>query len=607
MSFKIFSQQLFGKIKPVGVIEKKRKLLFDDYNEFLKVQSSEELARYFELETFTGSQEFKKKKAEIEALQFKGSKEFNQLAELEKLKKASTIKNYFKVAGSNDLKRFEGLKNSDKLNEYDNLLEYIKEGQFEKDKSEIKKQVFKGSVEEKHWNDFKKLDKSAAIKAYKELHESAELKKHNVFSESEKLKNFVQLRNLPDKDKQKNKELKSLQRDQEIKSYFKFEKSKKLKLYHEITGSHDLKRYHELKVYIEKDEFKIRESFLKDKKKFEKSEAFKKHSRFKQLVSDADVKFLLKFEKSRLYKNYLNVVDSFDLKRYHELREIVSSEEFKQRKIYLEDKKKWEKTEEYAQLQEFTTLKKLPHLVKYFKYKGKNDFEFFENWEVVFEDDFKAPKLNAEKWSLKSYIADKLLGDNYSLAGDLQVYTNGENVKTNGKLNIQVRKEKRTGKVWNTSSGFLPVELDYTSGNISSWNSFWQGDGLFEAKINFQPVKEVVSSLYLAGENNLPRINFVEMGIKNHVGISSLNGAGKVNIIGLDISNLKKGWYIFSVEKQGNSLTWKINESEVFAMQGDKLDSRLHINASTLVLNEIPGSKMPVDFEIEWVKCYRKK
>lgn len=607
MSFKIFSQQLFGKIKPVEIIEKKRKKLFDDYNEFLKVQDSEELIRYLELETFTGSPEFKMKKEELEALQFKGSKEFNQLAELEKLKKTKAIKNYFKVAGSNDLIRFERIRNSEKLNEYDNLLEYINEGQFEKDKSEFKNQVFKGSVEEKHWLDFKQLDKSAAIKAYKELYESEVLKKHDNFSKSEKLKNFVQLRNLPDKDKQKNKELKSLQRDQEIKSYFKFEKSKKLKIYREIAGSHDLKRYHELKEFVEKDEFKKRETYLKDKKKFEKSEAFKKYSRFKQLASDTDIKFFLKFEKSKLYKNYLTVFDSFDLKRYYELQEIISSEEFKFRKNYLEDKRKWEKTEEFATLQEFTAMKKLPHLVRYFKYKGSNEFNFFENWEVTFEEDFKTPKLDSEKWSFKSYIAEKLLGDNYSLAGDLQVYTNGENVNTGGKINIQVRKEKKAGKVWQMSTGFLPVELDYTSGIISTWKSFSQEDGIFEAKISFQPVKEVVSSLNLAGEINLPRINFVEMGIKNHVGISGLNRSGKIEINGLDISNLKKGWYIFTIQKKGNSVAWKINESEVFAVQGDKLNSRLHLNASSLVVNDIPSSKLPVNFEVEWIKCYRKK
>ncbi|MEZ5104691.1 MAG: hypothetical protein R2757_09370 [Draconibacterium sp.] len=608
MSFKIFSLQFRGKIKPVEIIEKKRKSLLDDYNEFLKVEVSEDLKKYIELDSRVTSAEFKKKKAEIEALHFKGSKEYNQLKEFEKLQKNSAIKNYFKIANSADLKRYESLKGSEKLSEYDKLLEYMKEGQFTKDKDEITKQVFKGSVEEKHLKDFKQLEKSAGIKSYNELVSSAQLKKHEEFSESGKLKSFLQLRNNSGIDKEKAKELKKLKNDAEIKSYFKFEKSKKLKLYRETEGSHELKKYNELKTFVESDDFKKREQFLKDKKKFERSEAYKKQESYKRLANDSDVKFLLKFEKSSLYKNYLNVADSFDLKRYHELEKIIGSDEYKKQKAYLEDNKKWEKTEEFALSQEYEQMKKLPHLVKYFKYKNSNSFNFFKEWEITFEDDFTASKPNAEKWAFTSYIANKMLGDNYSLGGDLQVYTSGENIKTNGKLSIEVKKEKKTGKVWQVTSGFLPVELEYTSGIVSTWNSFWQGDGIYEAKIKFNPVKEIVSSFYLSGENNLPRVNLLEMGTKNSVGFSSVNSSGKVETNGLDISNLKpEKWYIFTIEKTSNNYTWKINETEVFAAQNSEPGANLHLNASSMVVYDVPSSKLPASFEIEWVKCYRKK
>jgi len=559
------------------------------------------------LKKYTGSEAFRKAKTEIEGLRFRGSKEFNQLKELTKLKKTPSIKNYFKLAGSAQLKRFEGLKDSTKLAEYDQLLEYVKEGRFEKEKNEIKRQVFKGSVEEKHWLDWKRFEKSPGIRAYNELHDSVALKKHEAFTGSEKLAKRMTLRNEPEKDKSKKAELRKLERDAEIRSYFKFERSKKLRLYREMVGNHELKKYHELKAHVESDEFKEREQYLKDRTKFEKSEAFKKYSKFKQLAADEDVKFFLKFEKSGLYKNYLNVADSFDLKRLRELEAIISSEEYKQRKAYLEDKKKWEKSEEHKQLLEYLMMKKLPHLLKYFKYKGTNAFSFFENWEVVFEDDFVAPKLDAEKWSSRSFLAGKMLTDNYSLAGDLQAYTNGENLKAGGKLSIEVRKEKKKGKVWQPTAGFLPVEFDYTSAIASTWKSFWLEDGILEAKIKFGPVKETVSSFYLCGEGNLPRVNLLEMGMKNRLGISTLSAQGKAEMDGLGISNLKKGWYIFSIEKKANRYSWKINESGVFETQNPTLNDKLHLNAATLVVNEIPISKLPCHFEIEWVRCYRQK
>lgn len=608
MSFKIFTLQLLGKIKPVEIIENQREKLQIDFNEFQNVDNSEELKKYKELESWINSDEFKSKKAEIEALQFKGSKEFNQLNEFVKLSKASSIKKYFKVSNSLELKRFVTLKGAEKLGKYDKLLEYMKEGQFEKEKKAIKGEVFKGSVEETHLLDFKKLDKSAGIKAYKELAQSAVLKKHEAFSESEKLKGFIQLRNIPDKDTPMKKELKVLLHDSEIKAFFKFEKSKKLKLFRETDESHDLKKYNELKAYVENEEFKKREVYLKDKKKFDKSETFKKLQEYKALAADADIKFFLKFEKSALYKNYLDVTDSFDLKRYLELEEITTSKEFAERKAYLEDKKKWEKTEEFAKQQEFLEMKKLPYFIKYFKYKNSTDFEFLNNWEIVFEDDFSSLKLDEEKWSAAGFLANKLLGDNYSMPGDLHVLTKGDNIKIKDKLTIEVKKEKKIGKVWQMPAGFVPTELDYTSGIVSSWNSFWQEDGIFEAKIKFNPVKEIVSSFYLTGESNSPRVNLLEMGTKNQIGISKVNEAGKMDREGMDISNLKKGKpYIFTFEKSGKTFIWKINESEVFRVENSEINYKLHLNASSIVVFDLPGSKLPVDFEINWVKCYRKK
>ena len=608
MSFKIFTLQLLGKLKPVETVEKQRKILLDDYDEFQKVENSEELNKFLALEREINSEGFKKKKAETEALQFNGSKEFNQLKEFEGLRKKQSIRKYFKVAGSSDLERYNKLKTSDKVSAYYSLLEYVKEGQFAKEKKEILAQVFKGSVEEKHWIDFKKLHKSNGIKVYRELHNSAFLKEHELFTKSEKLKNYVQLGNIPDKDKTKSEEFKRLKNDPEIKNYFKFEKSKKIRIYREMAASQQLARYNELKAYVESPEFKKREAFLKDKKKFENSEAFKKYSRYNQMVSDSDIKFFLKFEKSPLYKNYLDVAGSFDLKRYAELETITSTKEFKEQKAYLEDKRKWEKTEEFARQQEYLNMKKLPHLIKYFKNKGTDVFSFFNEWQIVFEDDFLLQQLNNEKWATKSYLAEKMTGENYSLAGDNFIFTDGKNIKLDGRLRIDVKREKAKGKVWQMPAGFVPAELDYTSGIISSWKNFWIEDGIIEAKIKFDPVKQIVSSFYLTGEKEMPRINLLEMGAKNRLGVLTLTNTGKTNVTGIDIENLKKGkWYIFSVEKSGKNLTWKINDTEIISLQSTEPDGKLYLNASSIVVDDIPAHHLPAGFEIDWVRCYTKK
>jgi hypothetical protein len=164
------------------------------------------------------------------------------------------------------------------------------------------------------------------------------------------------------------------------------------------------------------------------------------------------------------------------------------------------------------------------------------------------------------------------------------------------------------GMVWKMPAGFIPAEFDYTSGVVSSAKSFRQEDGIFEAKIKFNPVKETVSSLVLQGEKAYPGIYLLEMGAKNRIGVSSSNEKGKLTINGLDISNLKKGhWYIFTLEKAGGSLVWKINDTEVLKLENRHIDFPLHINMFTMVINQMPGSRLPVRFQTEWIKCYKKK
>ena len=171
-----------------------------------------------------------------------------------------------------------------------------------------------------------------------------------------------------------------------------------------------------------------------------------------------------------------------------------------------------EKSEEYISEQKYLEMKKRPHLVKYFEYKDSDRFDFFKNWEVRFEDDFKGEKLNSEKWSTVSHVAEKMPGRNFSMPGDLHFFTDGNNVRTGGRLVIETRKEKSTGLLWNPSAGFNLSEFKYTSGLVSTGQSFWLEDGIFEVKARYKPVKEVVSSFILQGENNSHRIHLFEIG-----------------------------------------------------------------------------------------------
>ncbi len=608
MSFKIFFYQLTGKIKSVEKIEVQRESLYKDYEEFNRVESSDELKEFLELKKTVQSMEFENRKKEIKQLRFKGSREEALLNEFKRLKSSAALKKYFKLKDSQQLKRFNALKDSEKLKEYRQLKEFVENGTFSREKEEMHRLVYRGSEEQFKEREFRKLKKHPGIKIYYELYHSETLKRHEEISHSEKLKKYLELKNLPAKDKEKKHEFKALRKDYELKNYMKFEHSKKLKLYRETAGSYNLKKFEELKNEIENEPFRKRVGFLKDKKKFEKTEAFRAWQKFKQLSADDDVKFFLKFQKSPLLQNYYKVSESAELERYNELNALTSSEEFLNRKAYLEDSKRWEKSEEYAREQKYLEMKKRPHLLKYFTYKGTDAFRFFTDWELSFEDNFQTEKLNKEKWSAVLPQAEKTLGRNYAMPGDLHLFTNGENIKCSSKLVIETRKERGEGIVWKMPAGFVPAEFEYTSGIVSTAKSFTQEDGIFEAKIKFNPVKETVSSFVLQGQNSFPGIYLLEMGAKNRIGVSSISEKGKLSINGLDISNLKKGkWYIFTLEKTGGALVWKINDTEVLKLENRHLDFPLHLSLFTLVISPISGNKLPVQYQTEWVKCYRKR
>ncbi len=203
---------------------------------------------------------------------------------------------------------------------------------------------------------------------------------------------------------------------------------------------------------------------------------------------------------------------------------------------------------------------------------------------------------------------NKLLGKNYSLPGDLHCYTDGNNLKTGKGLVVSVKKEKTKGMIWKSDAGFVPGEFNYTAGILSTGESFWQKEGIFEAKVKFRPVKEVASSITLSGENNQNYISLLEQGTKNRMGILSHESGKKIAFRGMDINNLNGGKsYLFRLQLEKNQLTWSLNEKELLSIPAGEINYPLHLNVSSVVVYDVPDSQLPVNFEIDWIRCYRKK
>lgn len=394
-------------------------------------------------------------------------------------------------------------------------------------------------------------------------------------------------------------ELKKLEKNGKLRKYYSTHQSEELKRFDRVSASDLLKRYKEVKTAVEVHSYAALKKMAKDSKEYAL------YIEFEKFKESEDVVFFKKFRLSSNYKNYELMKDSPERKRLEELQKITTSAEFKTRVANLEDKQKWEKTEDAVKEKRFAELQKLPQLINYLKYKNSNAFDFFRKWDLVFEDRFETGKLDPQKWMTQMYRASQSLGQNFSQPGDLQALTDGKNVSVVGNsMKIEVRREKTKGMQWQIPFGFVEQEYDYSSGVVSTAGVEWWKHGILEAKVRYSPAANLVDAIYLVGEESSPQINLVEMGVKNRVGLLTQSTNG-IQAETESISGLKTGeYYIFRLEWTANSLVWKINEREILNLTSSIPAFKMHMNATSIVVAE-PTGNLPHQLEIGWVRFYQ--
>ena len=432
---------------------------------------------------------------------------------------------------------------------------------------------------------------------HKEYHELELLVNSPTFKQEKKELQHLSMKG--GKEEAQLTELKKLERNRRLHKFYSTLKSDELKRFDKILNSELKAKYKELKAAVDKH------SLAALKKKDKNSEEYALYTEFQKINDSVEITFFKNFRKSSAYVNYELMIDSPERKRFEELQKITGSGEFKARVAYLEDKHKWEKTEDASKEKRFAELQKLPQVVNFLKYKHSTAFDFFKKWKLVFEDRFENSKLDTQKWMTKSHWASQSLGQNFSQVGDLNSFTDSKNVLVDGKsLKIEVRKEKAKGMQWRIPFGFVEQEFDYTSGIVSTAGAEWWKHGVLEAKVKYAPSQNLVDAIYLLGEETSPQINLVEMGAKNRVGMLSKTTDG-IQADCESISGLKTGeFYIFKLEWSAHSLVWTINGREMLNLTQNIPAFKMHLNAASIVVAE-PVSNLPHRFEIDWVRFYQ--
>jgi hypothetical protein len=445
----------------------------------------------------------------------------------------------------------------------------------------------------------------------------AEFEKLNAFAASEQLAKYNELNGLVNSSAfiQKRKEIESLQfktsgeyakekeflalqKAKDIVLYFRTIAGSSLKSFKELDGSKKISDYEALEKTIQSLEFK---SKMKTKE-FKDSDDNKKLQEYNNLKNSSEIKDYYKFKASKEYANFKNIDGSKRLDRFNELKEYVATAEFKKQKEYLLDRKRFEKTEEFKEVQEYNSLKKNPDILWYYKIKDSNKFDILKHRDLTFSDEFDGEKLDTNKWLTNYYWGEKLLKDRYSVESDLQSFTEKDNFEIrNSTLKITTKPQKITGKVWSAANGFSTKEFSYTSGIINTGNSFRQKYGIFTAKIKLGD-PNAKNAFWMLADKITPHIDICRTGNgKVWSDYFSAKGNNSKTSIG---SRYAGDFYIFTLEWTSDKLVWKINNTEVFVQTSDVPQEPVYVLLAGGTDKPLSGM---TTMEIDWVRVYQPK
>jgi len=396
----------------------------------------------------------------------------------------------------------------------------------------------------------------------------------------------------------KEKEFLGLQKAKDIVLYFRTIAGTSLKSFQELDGSKKISSYEALEKSVQALEFKEK---MKTKE-FKGSDDSKILEEYNNLKNSSEIKGYYAFKGSKEYANFKNIDGSKRLDRFNELKEYVATPEFKKQKEYLLDKKRFEKTEEFREVQEYNELKKNPDIIWYFKVKDSNKFDVLKHRELTFSEEFDSEKLDTKKWLTNYYWGEKLLKDRYSVESDLQSYTEKDNFEIrNSTLKITTKPQKITGKVWSAAHGFSTKEFSYTSGLINTGNSFRQKYGTFTAKIKLGD-PNAKSAFWMLADKITPHIDVCRTG-KGKVWSDYFSAKGN-NVKTSIGSRYANDFFIFTLEWTSDKLIWKINDTEVLVQTSDVPQEPMYVVLAGGTDKPLSGM---TTMEIDWVRVYQPK
>ncbi|MDE5638972.1 MAG: family 16 glycosylhydrolase [Odoribacter sp.] len=391
------------------------------------------------------------------------------------------------------------------------------------------------------------------------------------------------------------------------KKYKKLLKSSKLKSYYIILGSQELKGYLKIKESSSYAEF-AKLHVVVHAAGFDKKLRPEEYLAYRKLLKDPKIKALLRFEKKRQFRDYVEMKQSSVPQEFEQLSAYIKSDEFRKNREYLLNKKRYFTTDDYKLSCEFRELKKRPDIVKYFSLSADSNFRNMCKWELVFRDDFNQGKLDGKHWITRYYAGERFLDDTYAVGQDVQLFTTDNMAFTNSSVILKFRKESIIGKYWDNALGIREKSFEYTSGLLSTAIDFRQCYGKFEAKIKLSR-SAVKQCFWLRGDMDMPHVQIMENGPEGvKMGTITVSGNKRCNTVQpLKDLKLLNDYYIFTLEWTRDKLVWRVNDTVVKEIRENIPDIPMYVILS-LGTNEEPSERaVPATMEIDWVRFYKMK
>ncbi len=378
-----------------------------------------------------------------------------------------------------------------------------------------------------------------------------------------------------------------------------------------IEKSDTLARYVKLDELVHSGDFENKVKKLK-KEKFKDTDAYAEYKKYKVYSRSANVKTYLKYLRKEKIAEAKELEGTNEIQTYIKLKTYVESDAFFKIKEEVTDRKRFEKSKEFHLLEEHKALSTSEDIIWYLKKKKKNTFDTASHWKLTFEDEFDSTKLDTKKWITGYYWGKALMNENYVQANEEQFFK-PENIELRDSCaRILTKKEICKGKVWDPKFGFVPKDFEYSSGLLSTGQSFRQLYGRFEAKIKYNQSTPVFHNFWLLAEKITPQVNIMKSLNTDSKNMEVGNFWDKGNEIlqnteTIALPKSSENFFIYSLNWTKEKLEWKINGVTVCTQTQNIPQSPMYITLSSH-LTEKPedDETLPISIDIDWVRCYQK-